>query len=109
MELKYKLQIEDAVWDDLSRMDAYVRHALFNPSAADKLYVLIKSEMNDLVSMPKKFQVWITLGEPLVEIRRRLVGNYSILYQVDDANGYVRVHGVFYSRRDMHELMRGRV
>ena len=73
---------------------------------ADMVVDRIFSEISSLNSLPKRAPVRLETAKR--QLRFLKAGRYTVVYCVDDESASVKVYGVFHSRRDILEIIKGR-
>ena len=92
---KYKVIVSPSAKAQIKGITAHIRDKLFNPQAAKAIALAIKSAIASLATMPER-----TTEVSSVGLRRMVVRNYLIYYQIDEAARQVFIHAVIYGKRD---------
>ena len=83
----------------------YISDTLGNPSAALRLADEMEAALERTSSFPYANPVYAPIRPLSHEYRKSLVGNFLILYWVDEPSKTVTVARVVYSRRDVERLL----
>lgn len=102
---EYKVFIEAAAEKDLFGALLYISTTLKQPTTAKRIYTEIKSQINNLRTMPCRQK--IVEEEPYATqgVRRLYVENYMVFYVVDDSKKEVHVFRILYNRREWQNLI----
>lgn len=76
----------------------YLSNILCEPIIAKKTIQTIQEKISDLSYMPRKYQ--LLRKDADTEIRRMIVKNYIIIYQVNNEIETVIIINIFYVRRN---------
>lgn len=79
---RYSVVITEEAHLDMVRIHDYIAHELFSPIAAEKQYRKLAEAAQELEFFPLRCGVVASGPEYPGEIRRRVVGKYSIFYFV---------------------------
>lgn len=98
----YKVEFTLTARRDLWEIVRYIQTELQEPQIAQKLYRLLKDEINSLSYLPERNPFMDGTDEiRALELRKLLVKNYSVFYRVDNETHIVRIARVMYSGRDI--------
>ncbi len=97
---KYTIKITNAALEDMEAIYNHIAYVLQAPENAIRLYNNIASTIMDLDYMPKRYQM-ISEGS---NIRRMIVGNYSVLYTIKNTS--VIVIMVLYNASNIDERLK---
>lgn len=102
---KYKIEFSDESKNDLFNITNYIKNKLNEPNIAKKLSHRIKKQIFTLAEFPKIYSV---IGDSFlrkIELRKIVVDNYIILYQIIDESKKVRIIRIMYGRRNWIEII----
>lgn len=102
---KYRIKITRQAKEHLMLIRQYIAVELKEPTSAQKLLELLKSEMLSLETMPHRVkcideQPWHDLG-----FRKIKVKNYYIYFVIDENNKEIQILAVIYVRRDQSKQL----
>ena len=83
---------------ELKDIDNYISYILYEPIIAKKLIRKIQDGFLDLSYMPMKYKLLIKKRN--FEIRKSIVKNYIIIYQIEIKIKIVYILHIFYSKRN---------
>ena len=89
---------------DLRDICHYIANELKNPAAASEISDKITASAISLSLFPKRYRVRKKSREGQ-EIRSMLVGNFALIYSVDDDRQVVSILRVTYSRRNIDAMI----
>lgn len=101
----YKVLMTQPAADDLKGIATYIANELREPSIAKKLVGKIKEAVMSLSEMPTRHSLVADEKLAIQEIRKMLVGNYTIFYAVSEKDATVTVVRILYGRRDWINLL----
>lgn len=99
----YKILVSNKYLKDVEEVFSYIAFSLYNIDAAHKLKEKFNTEIEKLKKYPFVNLPMITKQKYLYEYRKVKVGNYYIIYYVD--NDTVRISRLVYSKRDFDNLI----
>lgn len=99
----YKIVYNPDATLDLICIKAYIKYALKNPKAADKIWGNINKAISLLDFSPKRYAIAYKLSDNL-EVHRMPVEKYNIYYSVDDENQTITIHNIVYSGVDINQI-----
>lgn len=90
---------------DLAGLYEYIRFTLEVPKTAEKQVNHIRNAVRSLETMPMRYPLvgwepWCSKG-----IRRVLIDNYTVFYQVDENKTTVTIIRIFYSGRNIENIV----
>ena len=94
---KYSVKLMSRAQRDLDGIYTYIAHTLLEPGTALALVERIEKEILSLDQMPYRCPVRQTGAYANRGYRQLLVGNYTVIYRVDEAQKQVIVVTVRYS------------
>ena len=94
---KYSVKLMSRAQRDLDGIYAYIAQTLMEPGTALALVERIEKEILSLDQMPYRYSVRQTGAYANRGYRQLLVGNYTVIYRVDEAKKQVIVVTVRYS------------
>ncbi|ADB14235.1 type II toxin-antitoxin system RelE/ParE family toxin [Gardnerella swidsinskii] len=105
MSTTYSVIYSPQAFLDLTELYEYIRFTLQVPKTAEKQVNRIKNAIRSLNTMPMRYQLvewepWHSMG-----IRRVSVDNYTVFYQVDENQMTVTVIRIFYSGRNIENIV----
>ena len=103
--MNYKVSISEQAEQDLNDIYLYIYYELKSKTSADRISLRLRSAMEGLSQMPKKFHLfpmepWFSRG-----VRSIPVGNYMVFYLVNDADAEVLITRIVYGRRNMKKVL----
>ncbi len=101
----YKLIITRLADSDLTEIVDYISTKLLNPSAALDFLDEVESQYGYLQSNPRLFSVCLDPRLAEKEYRKVVVGNYLILFRIDEEAESVYILRVVYHRRNYIDLL----
>lgn len=90
---------------DLVEIISYVSEKLGNPGSAERLAVSLIEAAEALAAFPYANPVYFPIRPLGHEYRKLLVGNYLLLYCVDEAEKTVTIYRAVYARRSYEKLL----
>lgn len=96
----YKLEYLPAARKDILDIVKYISQKLANPDAAERLATAFIEKSESLKQMPYINPVYTPIRPLRHEYRRAIVGNYRILYWIDEQKQLITVARIVYSKRD---------
>ena len=105
MSTTYNIIYSPQAFLDLTELYEYIRFNLQVPKTAEKQVNRIKHAIRSLETMPMRYQLvdwesWHSKG-----IRRIPVNNYTVFYIVDENQITVTVIRIFYSGRNIENII----
>lgn len=102
---KYRIKVTMQAKEHLMLIRQYIAVELKEPTSAQKLLELLKSEMLSLETMPHRVKCideepWHDLG-----FRKIKVKNYYIYFVIDENNKEIQILAVIYVRRDQSKQL----
>ena len=95
----YDIILTKSAKENLTEIYSYISQNLKEPSVANKLMQRIEKSIFNLERLPYIHQkIHIKLGNK--KYRRLIVGNYIILYKIDESNKIVYISNVIYGKKD---------
>ena len=101
----YRLAFLPIARRDMTEIARYVSRELCNPLAAATLADEMMSAAERLTGFPYANAIHQTLRPLKNEYRKLIVGNYILLYWIDEKGKQVTIARVIYARRDYEKLM----
>lgn len=90
-----KVMMSDPALDDVEGIERY--WADKNPGAARKLTKELFARARSLAAFPRRGRIVPELGQE--RVRELIVGDYRVMYEIDDERGVVAVLAVLHGRR----------
>ncbi|APW18821.1 type II toxin-antitoxin system RelE/ParE family toxin [Gardnerella swidsinskii] len=105
MSTTYNIIYSPQAFLDLTELYEYIRFTSQVPKTAEKQVNRIKYAIRSLETMPMRYppvawEPWHSVG-----IRRVSVDNYTVFYQVDENQMTVTVIRIFYSGRNIENIV----
>ena len=100
---KYSVHITDCALQDINAIYDYISDVLQAPKAAAKLYNKITETIFSLDTFPQRFRVLNFNEDKFKNLRRTIVGNYSIFFFIE--NNFVYVTNILYSASDIESRL----
>lgn len=100
----YDIIITEEAGLDMVQMHDYIAYEFFSPVAAGRLYRKIAKAIQELALFPRRYAVIASGPEYPGEIRRMVVGKYSIFYFIQDDK--VIVTDVIYGPSDFTQRLK---
>ena len=105
MSKSYSIIYSPQAFLDLTELYEYIRFTLQVPKTAEKQVNRIKHAIRSLETMPMRYTLvnwepWCSKG-----IHRVPVDNYTVFYQVDENKTTVIVIRIFYSGRNIENIV----
>ena len=97
---KYKIIISPSAKVQIREITAYIRDKLFAPQAAKTLAYEIKHTIASLATMPERIQEVSGESKKIFGLRRMVVKNFLVYFQIDESAKQVNVVAVIYGKRD---------
>ena len=106
MDCEYQFQMTQRAKQDVRLAVGYIRNELGNEKAAKTLMSDINKCVEKICIFPESRKMVFSEYIADICIRRKIVGNYVLFYQVLKSEKIVRVLRIVYGRRDMDEVFR---
>ena len=102
---KWKVVMSDIAETDLDGIYTYIANVLLEPLTALRQYERIRDAVRSLDEMPERGTLlpdepWRSRG-----LRRLIVDNYIIIYEILDTTDTVAVIAILYSRRNIGDVL----
>lgn len=91
-----KVIMSDAALDDVEDVEIYLSDK--SPAKAKKLTKEIFTRARSLASLPRRGRKIPEIGEDT--LRELIVGDYRVMYEIDDDNGTVEILAVLHGKQD---------
>ncbi|MBS4024090.1 MAG: type II toxin-antitoxin system RelE/ParE family toxin [Clostridia bacterium] len=101
----YDIVITNPAEDDLFDIGRYISKELLEPEKAQWVISRIADAISTLEHMPLRTALVNDERLALINIRKMLVDNYIVFYNVAEEIKTVIIIRVLYSRRDWHNLL----
>ena len=99
--MRYAIDIGSGAQRDIESIYDYIAYTLENQTAALNTTDAIAEAIEGLGEMPHRFKVWLTEPWHSRRIRSLSVGNYNVMYEVDETSMKVTILRVFYCRQNI--------
>lgn len=99
--MAYRYKLTPLALSDIDDALGYIGETLSNPSAADRLYRSIMKEIDGIISGPFSFP---NCSHYLIDdenIRHSVIGNYVLIYEIDENNHLIKILRFLYGGRDI--------
>ena len=106
MASKFKYKLTHKANKDLDDIVKYISVDLSNLKAASEFIGKLEKGIDDIRNFPQSCQLVeneFLLG---MKIRKKLIGNYVMYYQVDEHDEIILILRVVYGRRNLDEILR---
>ena len=97
--MSYRVEIADSAERDLTEISDAVAFAYGDAIGAARLSRRILDEIASLCEMPARYPLSRNPALAALDCRQFAVGNFNIVYRIDDAANAVHVVAIAYSRR----------
>lgn len=101
----YEIQITEPAENDLRAIGVYISKELLEPSIAKNIIAKIGQAIMKLEELPLKNALILDGELALQGIRKILVDNYIVFYNVIEENKTVTIIRILYNRRDWINLL----
>jgi len=98
LENKYAVKLLPRAYHDLDDIYAYIVETLMEPGIADKLIDSLEEAIFSLESMPRRGALRKTGAYANKGYRQLFLGNFTILYRIEEAKKRVLIVTVRYSK-----------
>jgi len=102
---RYTISLSRSFTVQLNNILFYLDFNLQNPFASKELYLKIVASLENLEIFPRLYQKITSKRYFNKEIRRLVVSNYVIIYEVDDKSHKVNLLHIFHSSQDYLHLL----
>ena len=102
----YNLEYLPIARQDMVEIVRYISQKLGNPQAADQLAQKLIEAGDGIPAFPYANPAYVPIRPLGHEYRKLTVGNYLMLYWVDEARHTVTVARVLYAKRDYGTLLK---
>ena len=96
----FRIDYTDSFTEDFERAINYISKELCNHQAAKDLKDKIKVSLSLIKEFPYSCPIVPNAFIPQKQLRRKVINNYSLFYEVDEKNKVVLVLRLILSRRD---------
>ena len=100
----FKVKYSEQANDDLADIIRYIGDELCNPQAAERFYAAVNKKLDLLREHPYMFPLHRDEKLNAEGIRFTIIGNYLMLYLVDDESSVVNITRILYGKRDMSSV-----
>ena len=97
---KYNINLSPKAYDDLKRINEYIINELLEPKIAYNLFKLIVDEIYKLDDFPSRNPKVILAKNTHDGLRKMIVKNYLILYDIEEKEKLVTVRRILYCASD---------
>ena len=97
---KYNINLSPKAYDDLKKINEYIINELLEPEIAHNLFRLIIDEIYKLDNFPSRNSEVILTGSIHKGLRKMMVKNYLILYDIEERQKLVTVRRILYGASD---------
>ena len=103
--MDYKICIAASFEDDLDIVTEYISQTLKNPTAAEHLLSKAEKTISEIAEYPFMFSFFPDDELAQNQYRNALVGNYQLIYRVDEDTQTVYILRFQYAGRDFSALL----
>lgn len=103
--MHYKILLTKSFENDLDNALSYITTKLLNRIAAKNLLQKTKDNIRFLSENPSSFPVYHGTSNVKFEYRYILVGNYIILYRIDEESKTVYISRFLYSGQNIEKII----
>lgn len=103
---EYQVKITPKAKDDMEEIYNYIAYSLLAPQAAMNQYNNIADAILSLSTMPERCPLMQSKLAFNLNLRCLLVGNYSVLFRVNDQ---VTIVGILYSSSNIDKILSQRI
>ena len=97
----FKLRYSERAADDLEDIINYISDELCSPQAAEHFFNAVDEKLGLLREHPYMFPLYHDEKLNADGVRFAVIGNYLLLYLVDDENSVVNIARILHGRRDI--------
>ena len=101
----YKVVYSPYAANDLKDIYSYIAYSLREPQTAKRIVNRIQTQARKLDSMPERFAVFENSSSGDIQLRKVPVGNYLLLYGINNANHTVTIYRILYGGRDLSGIL----
>lgn len=98
----YRYKLTPLALSDIDDALNYIGQTLSNPSAADKLYRSLMKEIDSILDGPFRFPDCSYYLIDDENIRHTVIGNYVLIFEVDESDLIIKVLRFLYGGRDIN-------
>lgn len=102
---KYKLEFSKEAKKDLIDIVTYIKYNLQEPSIAKKLHNKIKDAIYMLCENPKSHPLIDDKHLKELTIRKLIIDNYIVFYQIADIDKKIYIVRIMYEKRNWMNLL----
>lgn len=95
-----KIIYSDKAQINLDNIFDYISCNLGSPKSAENIVNQIQERIDDLEYFPKRYKIWCD-----TDMRYFTVGNYTVIYFIDETVDTIFVKNIVYSHRNIDELI----
>ena len=97
--MTYAIQYLPQAVENIKNIKDYISQD--NPPAAQKLTDTIKTRIESLQTMPRKYEEY----SENPAFRKIVVGSYLVFYKIDEAKKVVKIHRVLHGKQNISKMM----
>ena len=90
---------------DIDDALSYISDTLSNPAAAERLYRSLLKEIDSITDGPFSFPDCSYYLIDDVNIRHSVIGNYVLVFEVDEESRLIKFLRFLYGRRDINNVL----
>lgn len=98
--MEYDIVISDTCLKEIEDICEYIEKTLNEKTASNKLRKKIRESIKRIKQFPKIYAKIEKQDRQKREYRRKVVGNYIILYTIIEENKVILISHVYYGRKD---------
>lgn len=98
--IEYSINLTSQFKGEFKKIHNYIFFSLCSPKAATNLYLKIKNSILSLNLFPERYPKISIIKSTKRNLRKIIIGNYIIIYEVDNINYQVFVLHIFHCKQD---------
>lgn len=102
---KYKIEFSKEAKKDLIDIVTYIKYNLQEPNIAKKINIKIKDAIYSLCENPKSHPIIDDKHLKQLKIRKFIIDNYIVFYQIEDINKKIYIIRIMYEKRNWMNLL----
>lgn len=107
MGCEYQYQLTERALQDIRETVGYLRNDLQNEKAAGKWMDAVEKSIAQLCVFPESGSVVFEEYLPGRNVRRTVIGNFILYYQILQEQKIIRVLRIVYGRRNQENIVQG--
>jgi len=102
---KYTILLTWTFEKEFEEILIYIKYKLKEPKIAKKIYKKVISEINSLQFMPERYKRVQIKSDKAQNIRKMIINNYVIIYEVDNNYGQVFILHIFHTFQNYTNIL----